>query len=201
MERLRALLLGFALVAALATVVVLIVQSRDHRERYAQLYERAAYPHTGGFVPSFATHTLDSVPVTIGERQESGTQTLFVFNTACPYCKASVPAWNAIAAALDTTAVPGAVFGISLDSAHLTRAYDEAHDLAFPVVHFPQRKLVALYRTRTVPLTMVLDQEGRILVAHIGVVAGDSLVESIVKAARSAIRPEPRSAIVAAEQS
>jgi peroxiredoxin len=182
MDRWHAILVA-GLLASLAVIVTLVRQSRVHRERYAELYERAAYPHVGGFVPGFAAQTLDGMAVTIGDRQDGGTQTLFVFNTTCPYCKASLPSWRAIAATLDTALGAGAVYGISLDSAQLTRSYAQEHDLDFPIVQFPQRKLMALYRTRSVPLTLVLDGEGRIVLSHIGIVAQDSLVESIIKAA------------------
>lgn len=83
------------MVVALAVMAVLVVQSREHRQRYAELYERAAYPHIGGFVPSFEAETMEGNRVVIGERPEGGTQTLFVFNTACPYCLASLSAWSA----------------------------------------------------------------------------------------------------------
>jgi hypothetical protein len=45
---------------------------------------------------------------------------------------------------------------------------------------------MALYRTRSVPLTLVLDGEGRIVLSHVGIVAQDSLVESIINTAMNA---------------
>ena len=173
-----------ALIVAAALAVVLAMQNRALRADYAALRERTALPHPGLYVPTFQTTTAGGQPVTIGEAAESGRQLLFVFNTTCPYCRASLPAWNRIAASLDSAGEPAvAVYGISLDSAEETRRYVAEHGLTFPVVRFPQRKLSVLYRTGIVPQVLVLDQGGQVVYARAGVLEERAARDSVIAAA------------------
>src|SRR5690606_26990496 len=104
-------------------------------------------------------------------------QVLFVFNTRCPYCRRSIPEWNRLAG-LAAARPDLHVYGISLDPDSATRAYVRDHAVAFPVTRFPEPKLVELYRVTGVPLTLVLDAEGRVLEAFRGLV-GPAVADSI----------------------
>jgi peroxiredoxin len=193
MERIGKLLPAIALTAAAALVVVLSLKVRDLNDRYAKMAERATRPYKGMFVPTFQTTTLEGAPVTVGESPGAGRQVLFVFTTTCPYCQSTLPAWREIKASLDTVrSVPVAVYGISLDSARLTRGYAAKNRLPFPVVHFPQDKLTALYRAGSVPLTVVLDEQGRMIHSHLGELKGRTAIDSVV--AMVHWKPEPRPA-------
>lgn len=178
MARLVRLLVAAALTAAIALVVVQALQARSLRRRYGELYVRATQPHAGIFLPTFQASSLDGRIATIGESPDGGRQVLFIFTHTCPYCRASLPAWRQIADSLAESGV--GVYGISLDSAHQTRAYVAENGLSFPVVHFPLRKLAVLYRTRTVPQTMVVDGEGRVVFARTGVVSDGPTVDSVL---------------------
>lgn len=183
------------LLAAVALVVVLSVQNRSLRAEYAALYRRASEPHAGMYAPTFRAVAISGESVTVGKAAGGGRQVLFVFTTTCPYCLASLPSWREIAAAVDTVRQPSVrTYGISLDSAEATRAYVRQHKLGFPVVGFPERKLVLLYRARAVPLTMVLDSAGRVLYSRLGVVDGRALIDSVLAVVRFRVQNAPRGA-------
>ncbi|MEW5929612.1 MAG: TlpA disulfide reductase family protein [Gemmatimonadota bacterium] len=193
MERIGRFLPAVALTAAAALVVVLSLKVRDLNERYSRLFERATRPYAGMFVPTFQTTTLEGAPVTVGEAPGKGRQVLFVFTTTCPYCQSTLPAWREIKASLDTVrSVPVAVYGISLDSAEVTRSYAAKNKLPFPVVRFPQDKLTAIYRAGSVPLTVVLDEEGRMIHSHLGELRERASIDSVLTMVRW--QPEPRPA-------
>ncbi len=193
MDRIGRLLPAIALTAAAALVVVLSLKVRDLNDRYSRLLERATYPYTGMFVPTFRTSTLEGAPVTVGESPGAGRQVLFVFTTTCPYCQSTLPAWREIKASLDTVrSVPVAVYGITLDSVPVSRGYAAKNRLPFPVVRFPEDKLAAIYRAGTVPLTVVLDEEGRLIHSRLGELQGKPAIDSVLAAVRW--KPEPRPA-------
>lgn len=193
MERIGKLLPAIALTAAAALVVVLSLKVRDLNDRYSKLMERATRPYAGMFVPTFQTSTLEGAPVTVGESPGQGRQVLFVFTTTCPYCQSTLPAWREIKASLDTVrSVPVAVYGISLDSAEVTRGYSARNRLPFPVVRFPEDKLASIYRAGTVPLTVVLDEEGRMIHSRLGELKGRPAIDSVLAMVRW--KPEPRPA-------
>ena len=186
-DRIRQLLPTLGLVAAAALVVVLSLKLRDLRERYSRLYDRATYPYAGMFVPTFQASTLAGEPVTVGGSPVSAKerQVLFVFTTRCQYCKASLPAWRELAARLDTMRSPRVrVYGISLDSTEVTRKYVAQNRLPFPVVEFPEKKLAAIYRTQAVPVTVVLDEDGRMLHSHLGQISDRKSIDSVLAMVR-----------------
>lgn len=170
-----------ALIVATALVVVLAVQNRLLRARYAELVERATLPHPGLVLPTFEAVTLAGERVTIGHTPPDESQLLFVFNTTCPYCQVSLPAWNEIARSVGSRGRGQvAVYGISLDPPAATAAYADKYGLTFPVVTFPEPKLTELYRARVVPLVLVLDSVGRVVLSRAGVLASKPAVDSVL---------------------
>lgn len=196
-DRLNRTLPLVALVAAAALVVVLAVQKRkldtevgDLRARYMQALRE---PMRGMYMPPFSTSTLDGAPATIGQAPAAGRQVLFVYTTTCPYCLKSLPAWKQIESTLDTlSAAKAQVYGVSLDSIEVTRRYAQRHALPYPTVRFPEEKLVSMYRAGAVPVTMVLDEEGRTIYARVGEISTPVVVDSVIAAVKW--KPEPRPA-------
>lgn len=137
-------------------------------------------------MPTFRTATLQGDSVTIGERADGGRQVLVVFTTTCPYCRASLPAWKRLTALADTMSSPRVeVLGVALDSSRATiDRYAAEHTLPYRIVQFPQPKLAALYRSQRVPVTMVLNGDGRVIFARVGVVDTQAAEDSIVEAIR-----------------
>ncbi len=137
--KLSRLLGPVALLVAAALVVTLAVQNRTLRTRYNALVKRDRLPYPGLYMPTFQATTLGGELVTIGEVGEDERQLLFVFNTTCPYCRASIPAWRRIAARLDSVGKPAVrMLGISLASEEETRRYVSEHAFPFPVARYPQ---------------------------------------------------------------
>ncbi|HEX2095480.1 MAG TPA: TlpA disulfide reductase family protein [Longimicrobiaceae bacterium] len=194
-ERILRLLPTLGLTVAAALVVVLSLKVRDLNERYSQVFERATRPYPGMFVPTFQATTLTGEPVTVGRSEGEGRQVLFFFTTTCPYCKSSLPAWREITARLDTVrSLPVRVYGVSLDSTAVTRRYVQENRLPFPVLELPERKLAAIYRAQAVPLTVVLDAEGRMIHSRLGEITERAAIDSVLAMVRWKPQPRPDSA-------
>jgi len=178
MRRLLPLALGLACVL----VVVLALQNRALGRKQSDLVLRTASPHPGLFVPTASLRSLDGEHVTIGEPRPGGQQILFVFTTTCQYCLASLPAWESIATRARSTRPGVEVYGVSLDSVDATRQYVATHSLSYPTVLFPPGKLPSLYRTRNVPLTMIIDADGRVAYARVGMLSEQTVVDSVLAA-------------------
>jgi peroxiredoxin len=181
MRRLPTIVLAIALGLACLLVVVLALQNRQLQRRYGELLARTRPPNPGLYAPAARLPTLQGDSVTIGEPPPGGQQLLFVFTTTCPYCRASLAAWEAIAGVARSSAGTE-VYGVSLDSLPPTRKYVETHKLSFPVLALPPGRLPVLYRAYTVPLTMIIDADGRVAYSRLGLLAGQVAVDSVVAA-------------------
>ncbi len=167
--------------------VYLVQQNQALADQNRALARRAVEPHAGLFVPAYPAATLDGAPVTLGALGHR--QVLVFFRTTCPYCRASTPAWKAVAEGLVGDSQV-AIYGVALDSADAARAYAAEHQLRFPVIPQPDPRLVGLYRISSVPLILVLNEEGRMAYARLGVLDSPAAVDSVVSAARA--RPRSR---------
>lgn len=178
-----------ALAAAAALVVVLGSQKRDllrQNEELATRYREAvSQPVRGEFVPAFQTATLEGEPVTVGEAGPGGRQVLLVYTTTCEFCLRTLPQWKALAARLDTVrSVPVQLLGVSLDSADVTRAYQTQHALPYRTVRFPDEKTASIYKAQSVPLTVVLDEQGRTIYSRLGEIRSTAVIDSVMDAVR-----------------
>lgn len=178
--------------ALLAIVALLLVrQNRVLRDALREQRALARSPRSLAYVPAFRAASLGGDSLTVGERNDGGRQVLFVFETTCPFCEASLPEWRRVAAVLDTLSQPRtAVIAVAVDTSDAAvRRY--AHDRAFPfpVVRFPSNKVKTMYRARSVPSTMVLNAEGRVVYAHVGVLTGAAVGDSVLAAVRYKAAP------------
>ncbi|HEX2202386.1 MAG TPA: TlpA disulfide reductase family protein [Longimicrobium sp.] len=194
-ERINRILPYAALTLAAVLVVVLGQDKRELIGKVEDLQvkyrEAVTQPRPGMFMPAFQTTTLDGRPATVGQLPAEGKQVLFVYTTTCRYCKSTLPTWKRLAALLDTMRTPRVqVFGVSLDSLEATRKYSAENRLPYPTVSFPEDKLVQMYRAGTVPLTLVLDQEGRTVYSRVGEITQQAAFDSIVAAVK--LKPQPR---------
>ena len=105
-----------------------------------------------------------------------------------------MPSVNALAAqrAPDSGSV---MYGVALDSARAARSYAAEHALRFPVIAEPALRLVGLYRVSSVPLILVLNEQGRMAYTRLGVLDAPAAVDSVVRTAE--YRPAP---VAAAER-
>lgn len=160
--------------------VYLVQQNQALANQNRVLARRAIEPHAGLFVPAYQAATLDGTPVTLGKLGDR--QLLIFFRTTCPYCRASTPAWNTIAERLQRP-TEIAVYGVALDSTGAAHAYAAERQLRFQVIARPDPRLVDLYRVSSVPLILVVNEQGRLVYARRGVVQSAAAVDSVVQAA------------------
>lgn len=175
LQRFVPYVLGLALLAASGLVFVLASHNRALSADYRKLRELSTLPHAGTVVPTFRTATLERRPVVVGELTDStARQVLFVFNTTCPFCLATIPEWKRLTDSLGRLGGVQ-VLAISLHSPDSTRRYVADHEIAYPVLTFPDGKLARLYRAAAVPQTVVLDWRGTVLYAKTGTLDPASL--------------------------
>lgn len=107
-----------------------------------------------------------------------------MLTTTCPHCLATLSAWNQLA---DTALADSAVdmVGLSLDGGDSLRGYLAAHPLPFPVVVFADPTLRFLYRAASVPQTIVLDDQGRVVHLRRGRLDAQAGVDSLIRIMRS----------------
>jgi peroxiredoxin len=179
-----------ALAVAAALVVALGMRVRALNRENDALFLRATRPYAGMYVPAFTTRSLDGGAVTVASPARR--QVLFVFTTTCPFCRTSIPAWTRIGRAAEAAYGRGGAVGLSLDGVDSTLAYVRAHGLAYPVARFPDARTRSLYRSRTVPVTLVVDSTGRVVFSRIGEVREGMESDSVLAAA--GLRPPPASA-------
>jgi peroxiredoxin len=190
-----------ALALAAALVVVLGMRVRTLNRENEALFRLATRPYAGMYVPAFSARSLDGGTVTVGSPARR--QVLFVFTTTCPYCRSSIPAWTRIGRAAEAAYGRGAAIGLSLDSADSTQTYARGHALAYPVARFPDARTRSLYRSRTVPVTLVVDSTGRVVFSRVGEVKEGVETDSVLVAAglrpptASAQRPAPANEVLA----
>lgn len=187
--RLRASrILGSALqplliVVLAALVVTLTLRTRALRAQADGARARNVEPKGLAYVPAYRASSLDGDSLTIGERSDSGRQLLVFFTTTCRFCAASVPAWRRLTKLADTGSVPTRVIGISLDtSVTKLREYVHKNQLAFPIVQLPPGKYVALYRAHRVPVSMLVNYDGKVVYTRMGVVDTKAVEDSLAAA-------------------
>lgn len=194
MDRLSRSLPYVGLVLAAGLVVLLAWQKRDLLTRYDELnrnYRKAITElRPGQFVPAFQTATLEGQPVTVGELPQEGRQVLLVYTVTCQYCKSTIPAWKQITSAVDTmTSVRARVYGVSLSGVDSTRQYVAQHQLPYPTVRFPNEKLESMYRASSVPLTLVIDEQGRTVYSRLGEIRTQAAIDSVLTGVK--FKPQP----------
>lgn len=193
-ERLSRILPFVALTAAAALVVVLAQQKRGlikEVETWRVRYRDAVtQPQRGQYLPAFQTTTIEGQPVTVGELPSEGRQVLLFYTTTCQYCLKTIPAWRKLTAAVQGISSPPAkVYGVSLDSLEVTRQYIAQHRLPYPTFQFPNEKLMNMYRAGTVPMTLVIDEQGRTIYSRLGEINSQATIDSVIAAVKW--RPPP----------
>jgi peroxiredoxin len=195
-DRVSRLLPYLALAAAAVLVVVLAQQKRTligqvEKAQY-DLRQARTEPIRGQWFPAFTASTLDGTPTTIGELPSAGKQVLLMYTTTCPYCLNTIPAWKQLTAAVDTMrGVRATVYGVSLDSVGVTQQYVARHQLPYPTLRFPNERMSRIYRAGTVPLTLVLDEQGRAIYSRTGEISSKVVMDSVLAAIRW-VPPPPR---------
>lgn len=161
------------LVLLIGSTVVLARQNRQLMRDNGELFERATRPYVGMVVPVATAVSLQGDTISLGAPERSVRQVLLFFTTTCSFCRSAIPVWRSLATRVSTIA-QARVYGVALDSTDSLAAYVEHAGLEFPIVQPSYPRFLHLYRSKAVPLTMVVNDSGRVLYARFGVL--DSLV-------------------------
>lgn len=184
----RVLLAGLAILT-----LVLIRDVRAGRARELTLNRKLREPWRGNAVATFSARSTQGDTVTVGRVPVGSKQLVYVFTTRCAFCRRSNPHVVALHRALDSAATAGGVrvqvVGISLDSLPESEHYVREQRLTFPVVRFPERKLRLIYKSQVVPSLMLLTDEGRVIVARLGVFETTTAFDSLLTVA---LTPPPK---------
>lgn len=156
-------LVSIALLVACALVVVLGIQNRRLQTTLTDLQTAQLAPPVGAWWPALELQTLDGYTETLGGAGRA--QVIYVFDTGCPACKASVPVVREIERQLRDG--PRAISLVGIGGGHNVAAYPGDAAFDFPV--FPQsEKLVSLLGLQQVPLLVAVDHDGRVVFSHVG---------------------------------
>jgi peroxiredoxin len=166
-----------ALSVACALIMVLSLQNRELRAAQHALTERAEQPYVGMFVPLAIAPSLDGMSLTLGA-PTVGTQILYFFTASCQFCRASIPAIVSLAKRASGIDMIGVGFGPTSE----LREYARVNGFGFPVVELTDPRARALYRSRDVPMVLVVDGDGRVRYQHIGALS-TAHVDEILAAA------------------
>lgn len=178
--------------ASTAMLVAVSIKYRALRADFLEHRRGDMRVQQGAYLPSFKGVSVAGDSLIIGELTH-GYQILILLTAACPFSRESVPYWTRLAHLSKRSASDGEpqLVALTTDSMAVARAYAADHHLPFPLVPFPSRNLASLYRGTTVPQTIVIDSDGRVLFARHGVIDTILAVDSILAASTVA---GPRSA-------
>jgi peroxiredoxin len=164
-------------------VVLLAKELREVRGEYGAVVAQARFLEAGTFVPEFRGRALTGERVIIAAEGDHQPRLLFLFNTSCPHCEASVPAWQRIAELVRRDSLPEVV-GISTDAVEATQQYASRHRLKFPSVTLEGPRAMHLYRASIVPQTVIVGKDGRVVYARVGRLDSEIAIDSVVDALR-----------------
>lgn len=149
-----------------ALLVTLSFQNKSLREGYQEASEKNSLPYVGMFVPEVPTIDSQKHLVRLGAPSNK-TQLIFVFNTHCPHCKATIPAvrqvWEGLAHSEEVELV-----ALSQDTELETTQYLDEQSFETSFVSGQSRRFLSLFHATGVPVLMLIDQEGKVVYTKAG---------------------------------
>jgi peroxiredoxin len=117
---------------------------------------------------------IDPAGIASTLQPQGSTKTLlFVFSTSCPACIGNIDNWNI----LDTTVSGSRVIGLSLDGIESTLPFVMAHSPSFDVYISRSKEFVLSYKVHSVPLTVLIDKDSKVIDSWSGVLTSDDIDE------------------------
>jgi peroxiredoxin len=170
--------------AAAAMIVFQAAVVRDLRAVAREFDRFRTFPFVGQWTPTIRATALDGTPTILGETLPGRVQVLFYFTTTCPYCAENLGDWKALAARLEADSLRRFdVHWVSLSEPDSTRRYVAEHGISGSVVIPPGWKEILVSRVKGVPMTLVLDHQGRVAHAHPSLFRTRLAVDSVIAAA------------------
>ncbi len=175
----------WALAIAASTLVVLLARRDAALEaKYAVAQNAVLFLRRGSAVPQFRAASASGDTATIGAPPPGSHEVDLVLRKSCPHCRRTLPIWRQL---VDSVRTAGHgrihVYAIALDSLAETERYLAANGIAIPVVEFPTIRERALFRAGAVPQTVVVNEGGGVLDAHVGEFQDRAAVDSVLRAA------------------
>lgn len=150
---------GVLIVAAVAVAWVIFSLAKENRELKAQLRQQQASPlelsmAAGESVPEVEMLDLAGNRATLRSLVERGGVLAFL-TTTCPYCRQTLPDWNALAERYRSRGVP--FVGVSLHDAALTASYVQEQGIDWPMWVVADPWAVSELRVASVPFTVLVE--------------------------------------------
>lgn len=170
-------------VAAILAVLLMVTSAMlvkfrvDNHELRMEAASIGVRPPPPTYVPALSLATLDGNAIKLASGRR---QTFLVFSTTCGFCRETMPVWRTLLKSLPTD---GRVVALSLDSENDTRTYLDEEPLPIPIVALGEKER-SLFGLGPVPHMMTVDEQGRIVYARTGSLAGvDSAVLDSIRMA------------------
>ncbi|MBI3650411.1 MAG: redoxin domain-containing protein [Acidobacteria bacterium] len=157
------------LVAAISVAVYLWRQNTRLRERLQAATPRQEEPASepirmvreGDELPEFTAPNIDGQEVKVAARGSRQTL-LFIYSPSCDRCEASIPGWIKISNKLQQLHSSTQVLALSIADSYTTVQHTRKMKLPFAVVPFPSIELQKRYGVTEVPLTVLVNQQGKV---------------------------------------
>jgi peroxiredoxin len=186
------ILLATGLLLSVTLNVALSIRHRQLKAHYGLVKALTRLPQAGMQYPAFDGVTATGDRVMIGEAPPGTRQLIFVLTSTCPYCAETIPVWRALADEFrrDSTGTL-AIYALVTDSVETTQQYLDALEFPVTAVGFPDRRTLKLARATQVPQTLLVDDDGWIRYAHMGLFRNQTAVDSVRRAVHSPMAVTP----------
>ncbi|GJL62506.1 MAG: hypothetical protein NPIRA04_11600 [Nitrospirales bacterium] len=130
------------------------VSSKDH-----PLQVKRGWPTIGSSSPPFTLKNMDGKPVSLSDF--SGKVILLNFwATWCGPCRVEMPAMEALYREMRTQGLEIVAVSVDAQGTEVTKPFQEAMGLTFPILHDPEYEVGLAYGARTLPISYVIDRKG-----------------------------------------
>jgi peroxiredoxin len=150
----------FALIVGLCVInALLIKQNRDLKAAVLRLGEQSGFLKEGEDAPRLEAPTTSGKQVRLNYGDTPKT-VLMVFSPQCPASEEVMPLWKEIAAACARAHYRS--FGVSLGDGPETNTYLRSHGLSVGTFVGLSPVVTAQYKLSSTPLTLVIDNNGKV---------------------------------------
>jgi peroxiredoxin len=157
-----------------ATNVMLIKQNRELKAAIARSVKQPEYLKAGETVPPLVARTLTGERVEVDYTAAART-VLLVFSPQCSACDAVVPYWRDIEGACARNGYQ--IWGVSLGDGPGTLSFLRSHSLNVDSFVDLAPETINLYKLSLTPLTLVVDQQGKVQRIWAGILSKESKAE------------------------
>jgi peroxiredoxin len=115
----------------------------------------------GDELPEFTAKNIDGQEVRVAARG-AGNTLLFIYSPGCDRCGAGIQSWIKVSNKLRELHSSTQIFALSIEDSYPTVQHARKMKMPFVVVPFPSVELQKKYGVTEVPLTVLVDQQGKV---------------------------------------